>query len=224
MYKILIIDDNHSFIDSLKLSLREFKLHVESAYKYENAKKLLSKSGPYFNEQTLAQMIEYKSTMDEYTKELKESAKNKAQEDQNKTASEPNPIKIKTPPFQDKGYSLIIIEYDTEASTKGTQFINDMIQHQKGWNTEDFILLTSNESKVEQALGKMNVPIFEKPIKQNALKNLIQKKINKWEQTRQTILDISEMYNIPLEPQKPVRKSRAKSDEPTPKKASAKKK
>ncbi len=219
MYKVLIIDDNHSFIDSLKLSLREFHLHMESSYKFEAARKILLKGGPYLNRQVLGQLLDYKEAMDSHAKAAKENARSKSAEEDESPLPEPEKIKIKAPPFQSKGYALVIVEYDTETGTKGTQFIQDLIQHQKGWTDDDFILLTSNISKVESSIKRLNIPTFEKPLKLAALKALIQKKVQKWNQLEQVVSDISDIYQISLEPQAPKKtrvRKKATSDTNSP--------
>ncbi|MCS6972519.1 MAG: response regulator, partial [Leptospiraceae bacterium] len=46
--RVLIVDDNHSFIDSLKVMLRDLSLDFSHAYRYSDALKLLQEHGSFY--------------------------------------------------------------------------------------------------------------------------------------------------------------------------------
>ena len=49
MFKVLIIEDNHSFIDSLKVMLRDLPLDFTQAFRYNDALAIMEKSGIFHN-------------------------------------------------------------------------------------------------------------------------------------------------------------------------------
>jgi len=89
---------------------------------------------------------------------------------------------LSKPVYDTEGFSLVIIEEDTEVSIKGTQFINDLMRSDENWKRENFILLTTKPDSMEKIAKKLNVSLFEKPIRQSALKQLIAERLKKEEE------------------------------------------
>jgi hypothetical protein len=192
MYRVLIIDDNHSFIDSLKVLMQGYPFQIESTYKYIEARKLLEKHGPYFNWGEIDNIANF---------ELEQKEGKKAKANSETSLDTPDLKILEKPvlsnlPITQGGYALIVVEYDTETGTKGTQFIHDLLINQPNWKTDNFMLLTTKLSKMEALAKKINVPVFEKPIKHNLIKSLLQQKIQYWKQVESTTNKIIEDYNL----------------------------
>ena len=209
MYKILVIDDNHSFIDSFKVMLKDFPLQVESTYKFQNARTMLNNSGNYKNIEELQVLLNYQTNFDSYKKEVEtlQKGKNSSEDEAVELPKEPDSPEIYRPPFNTEGYLFIIAEYDTESGVKGTQFIQEVIKSGSSWQNEDFILLTTKLDSIEAKVKSINVPAFEKPIKQNTFKNLISDKIQQVQKLEELINKIVETNKVKVLDKKRIRKT-----------------
>lgn len=199
-YNTLIIDDNHSFIDSLKVILREQPFRIESTYKYFEARKILQKQSSYINHESVFQILDYEVTLLEMEKQAKNALKDQQGDEPPLEVTLPEAPVLKAPVFNSEGFALVIVEYDTETSTKGHQFITELLQNSNHWREEDFILLTSDTSKLSPQVKKLNIPIIEKPIKHNALKQLLNQKLTQLTSLEQKLNQISADHQISLNP------------------------
>jgi len=223
-YKTLIIDDNHSFIDSLKVILREQPFRIESTYKYFDARKILLKNGSFINHESVFQVLDYDANLLESEKTLKNAQKEKQDGSELPLITMPEKPILKAPVFNPDGFALVIVEYDTETGTKGHQFISEMLQNSNQWREEDFILMTSNANKIPSQAKKLNISIIEKPIKHNALKQLLNQKIQQLTQLQQKIEQIAVDHQVSLTPPAKVATPAKRASKTTEKGASAKKK
>ena len=193
MYKILIIDDNHSFIDSFKVMLKDYSLQIDSTYKFQAAREMLNKSGSYKNSDELDSLIQYNSELDQYNKTLESVQKEKKTDTEIKTPLKiPENLVITQPPFHPDGYLLVIAEYDAESSTKAIPFIQEMVRTNNSWDFDDFICLTTKMETVEPIAKQLNIKVFEKPMKQSSFKSFIEEKIQHIRKLENLINDIVE--------------------------------
>ncbi|MES0491755.1 MAG: hypothetical protein ABUK01_17290 [Leptospirales bacterium] len=214
MYKILVIDDNHSFIDSFKVMLKDFPLQIESTYKFQNARTMLGQAGNYKNVLELQELLSYQTSLDGHKKEVEvlQKGKNSSEDGMVELPKEPERPEVYRPPFNTEGYLFVIAEYDTESGIKGTQFIQEVIRSDSSWQYEDFILLTTKLDSIESTVKALNVATFEKPIKQNNFKNLIADKIQQMHKLEELIEKITETNKIKILDKKRVRKPSVKNN------------
>ena len=171
VYKILIIDDNHSFIDTLQVSLKDLSLQFEHTFRYSDAEKTLLQSGALLNREAVALLTEYESQWKTYQESVAKGDSAIAQ-----PALELENIEL----IKEGGIFLIIIEQSTESNVKGTDFITVAMRKNPNFTENDFVLLTHRLSTIPQK--NYGFPIFEKPLKSGVLKQLISAKIKSVEE------------------------------------------
>jgi CheY-like chemotaxis protein len=152
-FKVLIIEDNHSFIDTLKVMLRDLPLDFSHAYRYNDALAILEKDGVFYNRQeTGAGAVE--------TTEA--PAKKKG------TAAIPSL-------YNENGVLLVIVEQNTETNMKGTDFVTHAIRKYPGLSESDFILLTHRLDSVPTR--NYGFPVIEKPLRAPQIRQAVLQKI-----------------------------------------------
>ena len=232
LYKILIIDDNHSFIDSLRVMLKEFPFQYDSSFRFIDARKKIAENGALLKS-------DVKKTLQNYDIALKEW------EEHNATLSEASAGLLLPPPekpdlseshINEEGYLLVILEQDTETSLKGTAFIQNIIRTYPNFSEQNFIILTSNTKQIDYSTKELNVTVVEKPIKNQAFRQIIVARLQQIEESikqtnalRQTILAINPNAMAKQEEEKPKKpnlidkpKSEAKTQSPEPPKVASK--
>lgn len=193
--KVLIIDDNHSFIDLLKNALKPFRFHMESYYRFSEARETLQKNGCYLNQGHVYTILKYNDAV------------SKSGEKEN-----PRPPLLNGPLINPNGYALVFLEYDAEASLKGTHFIQEILRNHKEWSEKNFILLSSNPDKVEPLARKMKVAFAEKPVKKEQLMRMVQDVVRSIEDRERDLKQMMDKYGIleKIEPDVVKRKTREK--------------
>ena len=234
LYKILIIDDNHSFIDSLRVMLKEFPFQYDSSFRFVEAREKIAENGALLKS-------DVKKTLQNYDIALKEWEEyNAALSEASAGLPLPPPEKpdLSESHINKEGYLLVILEQDTETSLKGTAFIQNIIQTYPNFSEQNFIILTSNMKQVDHIAKKMSVTVVEKPIKNQAFRQIIVTRLQQIEESieqtnalRQTILAINPNAMVKQEEEKPKKpnlidklKSEAKTQSPEPPKAAPNKK
>lgn len=160
-FKVLIIEDNHSFIDSLKVMLRDLPLDFTHAFRYTDALTIIGKNGVFFNRdaqdatQIAAEQVE--AIIDAAATGRKRGTIPAA--------------KL----FNDGGVFLVIVEQNTETSMKGTDFINHAVRKFPGLTEADFILLTH---RLELVPAKNYAfPVLEKPLRAPQIRQAVAQKL-----------------------------------------------
>lgn len=156
-FKVLIIEDNHSFIDSLKVMLRDLPLDFTQAYRYNDALAILEKSGIFYNRHEQAA-----ATTDSGSAADAPAGKKSRQ-------AAPAPL------FNDGGVFLLIIEQNTETNMKGTDFVTHAIRKFPGLSEGDFILLTHRLDAVPTR--NYGFPVIEKPLRAPQIRQIVLQKI-----------------------------------------------
>jgi CheY-like chemotaxis protein len=152
-FKVLIIEDNHSFIDTLKVMLRDLPLEFCHAYRYNDAQAILAKHGTFYNRhETDAEPAGAAET----SVKMKSSA-------------------VAPPLYNENGIFLVIVEQQTETSMKGTDFIAHAIRKYPGLGESDFILLTHRLDAVPTR--NYGFPVIEKPLRAPQIRQLVLQKI-----------------------------------------------
>lgn len=168
-FRVLIVEDNHSFIDTLKVMLRDLPLDFSHAYRYNDALAILEKDGIFYNRQD--------ATAAETTPKKKSS--------------------VSTALYNENGIFLIIVEQNTETSMKGTDFVAHAIRKFPGLNESDFILLTHRLDAVPTR--NYGFPVMEKPLRAPQIKQAVLQKIKQAQefveaQTRAAIMPPAEEH------------------------------
>ncbi len=161
-FKVLIIEDNHSFIDSLKVMLRDLPLDFSHAFRYSDALNIMEKSGIFHNRQpTALDPAGVASEQAAATVAIAEPARKRG-------SHEPKH-------FHEGGVFLVIVEQNTESSMKGTDFIAHATRKFPQLAESDFILMTH---RIELVPAKNhNFPVLEKPLRAPQIRQLVQQKI-----------------------------------------------
>ena len=61
--RVLIVDDNHSFIDTVKVLLKDFSFQYDSSFRFSEAEKKLADSGGSLNRESIQSLTEYDSKL-----------------------------------------------------------------------------------------------------------------------------------------------------------------
>lgn len=194
-FKVLIIEDNHSFIDSLKVMLRDLPLDFSHAFRYSDALSIMEKSGIFHNRQATA--------LDPAGVAVEQAAATAAIAEPSRKRGVHEP-KL----YHDGGVFLVIVEQNTESSMKGTDFIAHATRKFPQLAESDFILLTH---RIELVPAKnYNFPVLEKPLRAPQIRQLVQQKIKQAQDLidmqTQTLQQKNEKTEKPAAQPKPPRK------------------
>lgn len=160
-FKVLIIEDNHSFIDSLKVMLRDLPLDFTHAFRYTDALAIVEKNGVFFNRES------HDAT--QIVAEQVEAIIDAASTGKKRTAIPAAKL------YNDGGVFLIIVEQNTETSMKGTDFISHAVRKFPGLSEADFILLTH---RLELVPAKNYAfPVLEKPLRAPQIRQAVAQKL-----------------------------------------------
>jgi len=160
-FKVLIIEDNHSFIDSLKVMLRDLPLDFAQAFRYNDAIALLDKTGVFYNRQTAEKPEELAASEAEAVIEAVKKPKEKTQ--------------AMAKLYNEGGVFLVIIEQNTESSMKGTDFVAHAVKRYPGLAESDFVILTHRMDAVPQRAH--GFPVLEKPLRATQIRQILSVKI-----------------------------------------------
>lgn len=160
-FKVLIIEDNHSFIDSLKVMLRDLPLDFAQAFRYNDAIALLDKTGVFYNRQTAEKPEELAAAEAEAVIEAVKKPKEKAS--------------AMAKLYNEGGVFLVIVEQNTESSMKGTDFVAHAVKRYPGLAESDFVILTHRMDAVPQRAH--GFPVLEKPLRAAQLRQILSAKI-----------------------------------------------
>lgn len=180
LHKVLIIDDNHSFIDSLTVILKDFSFQYDSAFRFQEATQKIEKNGSLMRRSVSKKLFNFEEEVKEFEAQVDLINKKKNNEEEveiNEELVAPEVPQIKEGLLNPMGYSLIIVEQDTETSLKGLNFIKNIIRINPEWDESDFIILTSKPDQIEAEAKQAGVSILEKPLKQNPFRQLVGKRI-----------------------------------------------
>jgi two-component SAPR family response regulator len=181
--RILIVDDNHSFIDTVKVLLKDFSFLYDSSFRFSEAEKKLSQYGGRLNREIIQSLTDYDSKLQAAMGNIAGQSKKKNQEVKAEPVELPEIPEINEELTIDNGYSLVLVEQDTETSMKGIQFIESQIRSAENLNPSDFILLCSKPELIEEKAKSMGVIVVEKPVRGNVLKNVVAQKTKLAEET-----------------------------------------
>ena len=160
-FKVLIIEDNHSFIDSLKVMLRDMPLDFNHAFRYSDALNIIEKYGVFHNKQA--------EDPAQIAAEQVEAIIDAAATGKRRSAIPEKKL------YNDGGVFLIIVEQNTETSMKGTDFIGHAVRKFPGISESDFIVLTH---RLELVPAKnFNFPVLEKPLRAPQIRQAVALKL-----------------------------------------------
>jgi CheY-like chemotaxis protein len=160
-FKVLIIEDNHSFIDSLKVMLRDLPLDFVQAFRYNDAIQLMDKTGVFYN-RLLGEKPENLAA-DEAGAVIQAVKASREKPSQ--------PAKL----FHEGGVFLVIVEQNTETSMKGTDFVAHAVKRYPGLAESDFVILTHRMDAIPQRTH--GFPVLEKPLRAVQLRQILTQKI-----------------------------------------------
>lgn len=207
-YKIFIIDDNHSLVDSLKVMLKDLPLQYESAFRFQDARDRMTQRGCYFNNRSFMQLQNIAQKMQEQ------------QDDEQASPLLDLVTETIEEPIKEDGLFMVLVEHDTENNTKGIDFIQNILRVQHCWEESDFILMTSRPAMIQKKAQESKVQLLEKPIQYDFLRQIILEKIQKLKEKEEQMHGLSQELGIQEFPvlteedrntkPKPKRKTRAK--------------
>ncbi|WP_041948212.1 hypothetical protein [Turneriella parva] len=171
-FKVLIIEDNHSFIDSLKVMLRDLSLDFAQAFRFSDAVALLDKTGVFYNRQT-------PDKPEDLVASEVEAATSSAKKSKEKAATM---AKL----YNEGGVFLVIVEQNTESSMKGTDFVAHAVKRYPGLAESDFVILTHRLDAVPQRAH--GFPVLEKPLRAAQIRQIVSAKIKQ----AQDMVDLQE--------------------------------
>lgn len=198
-HRILIIDDNHSFIDTLKLSLKDFNFHVDSAYRFKQGEELIGEKGCALDYSVINSLLEYDEKIQTT---LNSTSKKKGEPEPDYDALLQNaieadrPPEIESEPFKSEGFLMVIIEHDAETSLKGMKFIQNLLSRVDNVKPGDFILLASKPETLEAEAREAGIHLLSKPVRVPQLKQIVQKKLDEYNSLQARVENIRSLYNI----------------------------
>lgn len=160
-FKVLIIEDNHSFIDSLKVMLRDLPLDFAQAFRYNDAIQLMDKTGVFYNRLQVEKPGQLAADEAGAVIEAVKSGKEKPSQ----------PAKL----FNEGGVFLVIVEQNTESSMKGTDFVAHAVKRYPGLAESDFVILTHRMDAIPQRTH--GFPVLEKPLRAVQIRQILTQKI-----------------------------------------------
>lgn len=190
--KVLIVDDNHSFIDTIKVLLKDFSFLYDSSFRFSEAEKKLTTHSGSINQGTMQSLIEYDKKLQAAMGTIAGHGKKKNQDANQEPVELPEIPKLDSSTLIPGGYFLILVEQDTETSMKGIQFIESQIRSNENLVAADFILLCSKPDLVEEKARSLGVVVVEKPVRGNILKNVVAQKSKAYEESLAKAKSISE--------------------------------
>ncbi len=184
LHKVLIIDDNHSFIDSLSVILKEYSFQYDSAFRFQEAAAKIEKNGNLLNRAVVQQLFDFDESLKVWEAQLEKNAKREGEGGAVEAFGEPPEVPTVNGNFlNEQGYSLVIVEQDTETSLKGIEFIKSLCRNSDSWHESDFLILTSRADLYEAEAKANGIAMLEKPIKASALRQLTEQRIKNLETT-----------------------------------------
>jgi len=182
LHKILIIDDNHSFIDSLTVMLKDYSFQYDSAFRFMEAQRKLDRDGSFLNRQVIKQLFDFDENLKDWESHFENVGTKKGSDDD----EDDDEIQILAPPevpsikgsyLNPTGFSLVIIEHDTETSLKGLGFAKTLVRTNPEWNENDFLILTSRPGMIEAEAKEAGIAVIEKPLQNAPLRQFINQRL-----------------------------------------------
>ncbi len=168
-FKILILDDNHSFVDLLKMKLSKYPFIFDTAFRYEQANKQIKANKNIFSNNLIKEIKEATSSLEEWV-------------NSNQIAPYPKLSKRLmqlTNIINEEGYFMIIIENKMEGLPKSISFIQNIISAYDDFQNDDFMVFTHNLNELNTKTSKQNIPFFLKDIRNKEIYNFIDAKVKK---------------------------------------------
>ncbi len=168
--RVLIIDDNHSFVDSLKFSLNKYGFHYDSVLSFKNGLEKIQLNQYLFRKENISHIETFEKKFSEIDLDQKDLNR-KEMTFLSKTK------KYFSEAINERGYFLIILDQDTESLFKGTDFILQVLQNNPDFLPYDFLLLTNRISEVVPTAAKLRIAAYEKNINSDKINEFIIKKM-----------------------------------------------
>ena len=169
--KVLIIDDNYSFIELLRSKLSLFPFQFDTAHHFEQAERKLNSNRSVFNTSLYSSVSSKAEELQRWKQSGQTGLPPRLNSKLKKIKSILNP----------EGYSLIFVENRTEHISRGIKFIKDMVSTIKDFEIDQFILLTNHLKEVEDEASQFKIPCFEKEIRNQKLFKFIKQKVEELE-------------------------------------------
>ena len=204
-FRVLVLDDNHSFVDLLKMKLGKFPLYFDAVFRHEQASLQIQKYGSFFSDELIEEVKVAVTHLQEWT------------DDNNDVISYPklnrklmNLDNIYNP----DGYFMMIIEDKVERLPKGVEFIRNVISMNPCFRSEDFILFVDHSRKLD-LIKENTIPVFLKDIRNTDIYQFVDAKVQK---TRKKIQTLEELLKNFLQLRQELQKQLDKKNKKTSKK------
>ena len=185
-FKILILDDNHSFIDLLKLRLAPYVFRFDTAFRYEQAEEQIKKNNGFFSNSLIDQV---KNTTSELERWFESDQKGPAPKISRK-------LMLLDDLANQKGYSMIIVENRAERVPKGVDFIRSMLSMHQDFQSTDFLLFVDDLNQFESEAKRWEIPVFQKDIRNRMFYDFIDKKVAEIVKRTEEVNELQKKFSV----------------------------
>ncbi len=180
-FRALILDDNHSFVDLLKMRLGKFPLYFDTAFRHEQASLQIQEHGSFFSPQLVEEVKKAVTQLEEW---INNSVENAQYPKLNKKLMTLDSI------VNPSGYLVMIIEDKVERLPKGVEFIQNVISVSPCFQHEDFMLFVDNSRKLS-SLKESTIPTFLKDVRNTGIYEFVNAKVSR---TRSKVQELEELF------------------------------
>ena len=179
-FRVLILDDNHSFVDLLKMKLGRFPLYFDTVFRHEQASLQIQKHGGFFSDELIEEVKGAVTQLEEWMN------------DKNDVISYPKlnkKLMNLDSVYNPDGYLMMIIEDKVERLPKGVEFIQNVISMNPCFRSEDFMLFVDHSRKLD-LIKENTISVFLKDIRNTEIYQFVGAKV---QETRKKIQTLEEL-------------------------------
>ena len=185
-FKILILDDNHSFIDLLKLRLAPYVFRFDTAFRYEQAANQIKKNKVFFSNSLIDQVQNITPELERWFESDQKGPSPKLS----------RKLMLLDDLTNQKGYSMIIVENRAERVPKGVDFIRSILSMNQDFQSTDFLLFVDNLNQFENEAKRWEIPVFQKDIRNRMLYEFIDKKVAEMVKRTEEINELQKRFFV----------------------------
>ncbi len=176
-YRVLILDDNYSFVDTLKMRWKSYPFYFDTYFQYEKVEENLIKKGPVINYTYYNKVKKLLEIFTDESIQTKEEIQNFIKQDSDYIHLKNNTTKILDP----NGYFLVVIEYYAQNNINAFQFVQSIVEKKIGFEYHHFIILCAQKKIIQEInqkkLTKPFLAAFEKNMSQENLHQYVANKL-----------------------------------------------
>ena len=185
-FKILILDDNHSFIDLLKLRLSPYVFRFDTAFRYEQAEEQIKKNKGVFSNNLIDQVKNATSELERWFESDQKGPSPKIS----------RKLMLLDDLTNQKGYSMIIVENRADRIPKGVEFIRSILSMHQDFQSTDFLLFVDDLNQFESEAKRWEIPVFQKDIRNRMFYDFIEKKVAEIAKRAEEVNELQKKFSI----------------------------